>query len=589
MICIMCGRTSTVQGWLCQQCISRENPKFTGHREATRPPDNPLPVSTEEWLRDLPVLLKFIWFGFVVTISVIAFAILGLAGIFVAVPLTRMTYKGFTHPRYGYSNAPSRSPNTEPSHQASTEQSSTAASPSPKRPSSSSKLQKLRPFIVASILAVLIAAGIMQFWPRASSENSKGKGQSVVSGRTDAIQPSQSITLIEKQNRASAGDVDAMTWLGNSYLNGLNGVDKEYSKAASWFSKAKDSGDPRAFNQLGLMYQQGLGVPRDWLQAMPLFVEAHEHGSKVAAYNIGYAYQKGLGPETNYTEAFKWYAIAARRGSPDAVNSIGYMFSNGLGVKEDSTEALGWFALAVKMGSQPAVSNYNAVAGGGSYFSSNCGTEAVEVSGVLAGPADGVRPRFMCEGAPLPKGVFPLDPREIGSNSVVPANDSALPRREQTVVPVPRTAVITESPVRRSNFPDAKIRQVLDAWVESFKSRDATRHADCYAPMIERYFLQNNVNHDQLRRNKDAAFQRISEVRQYDIADVTIANEASERYSATFNKTWNYLRVDGTIVSGEEIQRLVFDLFDGQWKIVREEEVKIIHVEKSTTVMLDHH
>jgi hypothetical protein len=133
-----------------------------------------------------------------------------------------------------------------------------------------------------------------------------------------------------------------------------------------------------------------------------------------------------------------------------------------------------------------------------------------------------------------------------------------------------------------STFPEARIREVLDAWVESFRTKDATRHVDCYAPVIEKYFLQSNVSHDQLRRYKEAAFQRISEVHQYEIADVTINREAVERYSARFIKTWSYQSMGGSIISGKEIQQLEFGEFESQWKITREEEAKVFHAEKSS-------
>ncbi len=140
--------------------------------------------------------------------------------------------------------------------------------------------------------------------------------------------------------------------------------------------------------------------------------------------------------------------------------------------------------------------------------------------------------------------------------------------------------IASPSQMRPSDSPEASILQLLDVWDDSFKAKDAARHSDCYAPMIEKYFLRSNITHDQLRRYKETSFQNISEIRQYELHDVAIAPETAGRYSATFRKLWDTTGADGKQFSGEEIQKLQFDTFNGEWKIVSEVEVKIIHVVK---------
>lgn len=161
-----------------------------------------------------------------------------------------------------------------------------------------------------------------------------------------------------------------------------------------------------------------------------------------------------------------------------------------------------------------------------------------------------------------------------------PRESAESDKLKEGVSQVSTSQIASPSQMRPSDSPEASIRQLLDVWDDSFKAKDAARHSDCYAPMIEKYFLRSNITHDQLRRYKEASFQNISEIRQYELHDVAIAPETAGRYSATFRKLWDTTGTDGKQFSGEEIQKLQFNIFNGEWKIVSETEPKIIHVVK---------
>ena len=72
---------------------------------------------------------------------------------------------------------------------------------------------------------------------------------------------------------ATAGDPEAMNYVGEIYLKGL-GIDPDYSMAQVWFQKAADKGLARAKINLGYMYEAGLGVPKDVAHALNLYREA---------------------------------------------------------------------------------------------------------------------------------------------------------------------------------------------------------------------------------------------------------------------------------------------------------------------------
>ena len=61
---------------------------------------------------------------------------------------------------------------------------------------------------------------------------------------------------------AESGDAKAQHNLGVMYENG-QGVPQDYAEALKWFRLAADQGDAKAQHNLGVMYYYGEGVPQD--------------------------------------------------------------------------------------------------------------------------------------------------------------------------------------------------------------------------------------------------------------------------------------------------------------------------------------
>ncbi|MBS0394052.1 MAG: caspase family protein [Proteobacteria bacterium] len=72
---------------------------------------------------------------------------------------------------------------------------------------------------------------------------------------------------------ANAGDVEAMTNVGEIYERGLGGT-PNYEAAAIWYQKAADKGYSRALFNLGTLYEQGQGVDKDPVKALNLYRQA---------------------------------------------------------------------------------------------------------------------------------------------------------------------------------------------------------------------------------------------------------------------------------------------------------------------------
>ncbi len=181
-------------------------------------------------------------------------------------------------------------------------------------------------------------------------------------------------------------------------------------------------------------------------------------------------------------------------------------------------------------------------------------------------------------GRPQPREGSQLKEKPITGPATKP--DEALVRGYSgipvTTKPRIPSAAVSESALDADT--EAAIRSLLKTWVETFRGRDANAQADCYAPLVQTYFRSHNFSNDQVRRDKERVFLSLADVRKYEITDVKIFPDINGRYIATFKKTWDTIRTNGRPFSGEETQRLTFERFGSDWRIVGEEETNILHL-----------
>lgn len=125
------------------------------------------------------------------------------------------------------------------------------------------------------------------------------------------------------------------------------------------------------------------------------------------------------------------------------------------------------------------------------------------------------------------------------------------------------------------------IARTLNSWVESFRMKDSAVHVGCYAPVVETYFRKHNVINAQLSSDKLKAFSDIAEVRKYEIRDIRFTRAEDGRVAVTFRKDWDTVSVAGDAFAGSEVGKLTFASYQEGWKIVREEELKILRVTRT--------
>lgn len=113
---------------------------------------------------------------------------------------------------------------------------------------------------------------------------------------------------------AEAGNRDAQFNLGLAYENGL-GVPADARAAERWYRRAAEQEDRQAQAYLAEMYAKGLGIPRDDVEALHWYRRAAERGHAAAQYNVGLFYALGRGAPPSEVQAVAWLTVAEENGA----------------------------------------------------------------------------------------------------------------------------------------------------------------------------------------------------------------------------------------------------------------------------------
>ena len=143
---------------------------------------------------------------------------------------------------------------------------------------------------------------------------------------------------------AMAGDFE-------DFENGLTAAQTgDYQTAFKLWKPLAENGNALAQFNLGIMYNDGKGVPQDYVKAVIWYLSAAEQGVAFAQYSLGLMYLEGKGVRRDYAEASKWFRKAADQGHSDAQRNLGVMYVKGQGVPQDYVQSHMWFNLAASGG-----------------------------------------------------------------------------------------------------------------------------------------------------------------------------------------------------------------------------------------------
>jgi len=150
------------------------------------------------------------------------------------------------------------------------------------------------------------------------------------------------------QADAERGFIRQEIELGAAYFTG-QGVERDEKRAAYWYEKAANAGDPAAQLEIGSFYQAGVGVQRDPAQAVRWFQRSAAGGLVSAKVNLGAAYLLGNGVRKDPALAEQLFREAFAKKDGHAACDLGNMYYYGLGVQRDELTAEHWYEAGAKL------------------------------------------------------------------------------------------------------------------------------------------------------------------------------------------------------------------------------------------------
>lgn len=191
-------------------------------------------------------------------------------------------------------------------------------------------------------IVTLIAVGV--FWSRLATNTQA------------ADDNSQKAAVTEKALRQKTF-ADSCYQVGQNFYSGQNGTAQDYKKAAEWYGRAAKSGSANGQNDLGYMYQLGLGVSQNDTIAALWYRRAAEQGEADAQNSLGNMYAGGFGVKQDYEQAAQWYQKATDQSNAKGQNNLGTMYYLGNGVSVDKAMAATLYRKAADQGNKEAQYN----------------------------------------------------------------------------------------------------------------------------------------------------------------------------------------------------------------------------------------
>jgi TPR repeat protein len=198
-------------------------------------------------------------------------------------------------------------------------------------------------------------------WLHAAAEKGHPQAQynlALIYERGIGVAKDHKMALALLRTSAEQGHADAQYYMGQSYRMGEEGLSPDYHEAREWYSKAARQGHVDALNNLGAMWESGLGGPTDNVEALKCFRQAAEEGDPSAEHNMGIIYREGkCGVSADPAEAYKWFRRSAEHGDANGQNQLGVHLASGLGTEQNDAEAAEWFEKSADQGQAQAEFN----------------------------------------------------------------------------------------------------------------------------------------------------------------------------------------------------------------------------------------
>jgi TPR repeat protein len=115
-------------------------------------------------------------------------------------------------------------------------------------------------------------------------------------------------------------------------------IKKQYDKALAWHILGAMKNNSAAYNNIGMLYVGGNGVPQNYLCALKWFLKSAEgNANEYAPINIGNSFENGRGIPCDTYKALEWFCHGGNKIHRDMLKYQGYHLSIAVQSKSNST------------------------------------------------------------------------------------------------------------------------------------------------------------------------------------------------------------------------------------------------------------
>ncbi|MCR5556421.1 MAG: sel1 repeat family protein [Butyrivibrio sp.] len=137
------------------------------------------------------------------------------------------------------------------------------------------------------------------------------------------------------------------------YMEGLNGKEIDFFKAAEIIKPYENSEDPDILYCRGFMHRSGCGLPLDYDVAKEELEKAELGGNYYASIQLGYIYKYGSkNIDRDYSIAREYFRRAILNGRVEGYIGLGELYRDGCGVEKDIDLAKEYITKVIDEGSE---------------------------------------------------------------------------------------------------------------------------------------------------------------------------------------------------------------------------------------------
>lgn len=166
--------------------------------------------------------------------------------------------------------------------------------------------------------------------------------------------PDAELSMKWYERAAARGDANAQFNLATLLL--ARGEEAPLDRIADLLASAAAQDLPRANHTLGVLNEEGRGVPQNLPRAAACYRAAAEHGYAPSQASLGRLLVQGRGVTRNDAEAVQWLTLAVKQNEPSALFNLAMMGIAGVGVRIEPASAVEMLRQAAFLGFGPAQS-----------------------------------------------------------------------------------------------------------------------------------------------------------------------------------------------------------------------------------------